>query len=66
MFDSTPLTPEEIVDQCRALTHALVELENLAAKDILTFVLAERLEHLHISLAAEDHNVNGGNIRGTL
>ena len=47
MFDSTPLTPEEIVDQCRALTHALIELENLAAKDILTFVLAERLEHLN-------------------
>ena len=53
MFDSTPLTPEEIVDQCRALTHALIELENLAAKDILTFVLAERLEHLNAVMLDE-------------
>lgn len=50
MFDATPLTLEEITEQCRALTHALLELENPTAKEILTFVLAERLDYLHVSL----------------
>ncbi len=66
MFDATPLTLEEVTDQCRALAHAVIELEDVTVKEILSFMLAERLEHLHISLAAEEHNVNGGNIRGTL
>lgn len=61
MFDATPLTLEEIADQCRALTHALIELENPTAKEILTFVLAERLEHLHVSLDVPFHNDNEGN-----
>lgn len=46
MFDSTPLTLEELTDQCRALIHAVVNLDNLQAREILCFVLAERLEHL--------------------
>ncbi|MCW2479977.1 hypothetical protein [Candidatus Symbiopectobacterium sp. NZEC135] len=55
MFDSTPLTSEEITDQCRALTHALIKLEDPAMKEVLTFMLAERLEHLNDSLDTVNH-----------
>ncbi|GKW28586.1 hypothetical protein PEC331060_17640 [Pectobacterium carotovorum subsp. carotovorum] len=47
MFDNTPLDLEEIIDQCRALAYALVELEQSQAKEVLTFVLSERLDCLH-------------------
>ncbi|MBP2847471.1 hypothetical protein J8655_18665 [Dickeya oryzae] len=47
MFDNTPLESEEALDQCRALAHAIVELNNPESKEILTFVLAERLENLY-------------------
>ena len=52
MFDATPLTVEEITDQCRALAHAVIELENPEVKEILSFMLAERLESLHVALDA--------------
>lgn len=52
MFDSTPLTLEEITEQCRALAHAVMELENATVKEILTFILAERLELLNTLLNA--------------
>ncbi|MBE5214387.1 hypothetical protein IG611_07370 [Pectobacterium sp. A535-S3-A17] len=47
MFDNTPLDLEEIIDQCRALAYALVELDQPQAKEVLTFVLSERLDCLH-------------------
>ncbi|MBA5200041.1 ash family protein [Pectobacterium aroidearum] len=47
MFDNTPLDLEEIIDQCRALAYALVELDQSQAKEVLTFVLSERLDCLH-------------------
>ncbi|MCA6952605.1 hypothetical protein [Pectobacterium polaris] len=47
MFDNTPLEPEEALDQCRALAYAIVELNHPESKEILTFVLAERLDNLH-------------------
>ncbi|WP_437214907.1 hypothetical protein [Pectobacterium sp. LFLA-215] len=47
MFDNTPLETEEALDQCRALAYAIVELDNPESKEILTFVLAERLDNLH-------------------
>lgn len=50
MFDTTPLSLDEITDQCRALTHAVIELDNPVAKEVLTFVLAERLELLAATL----------------
>ena len=50
MFDCTPLTLDELADQCRALTHAVIELDNPVAKEVLTFVLAERLELLAVTL----------------
>ncbi|MFJ5457607.1 hypothetical protein [Pectobacterium sp. CHL-2024] len=54
MFDSTPLTLDEIADQCRALTHAVIELDNPVAKEVLTFVLAERLELLAVTLQSPE------------
>ncbi|MFJ5349945.1 hypothetical protein [Pectobacterium parvum] len=54
MFDDTPLTPEELTDQCRALTHAVIELDNPMAKEVLLFVLAERLEVLSATLDTPD------------
>ncbi|GKW16327.1 hypothetical protein PEC301937_22760 [Pectobacterium carotovorum subsp. carotovorum] len=54
MFDSTPLTLDEIADQCRALTHAVIELDNPVAKEVLLFVLAERLEVLSATLDTPD------------
>ncbi|PWC12948.1 hypothetical protein [Brenneria corticis] len=47
MFDNTPLELEEVIDQCRALAYAIVELSNPEAKEILMFVLWERLDRLH-------------------
>ncbi|RRO02563.1 hypothetical protein [Pectobacterium aquaticum] len=46
MFDSTPLELEEIIDQCRALAYAVIELDEPKAKEILIFVLWERLDLL--------------------
>ncbi|MEE3649542.1 MULTISPECIES: hypothetical protein [unclassified Brenneria] len=37
---------EEIIDQCRALIYAVVELDEPKVKEILIFVLWERLELL--------------------
>ncbi|AIU90407.1 MULTISPECIES: hypothetical protein [Pectobacterium] len=54
MFDSTPLTLDEIADQCRALTHAVIELDNPVVKEVLTFVLAERLELLAVTLQSPE------------
>lgn len=47
MFDNTPLEQEELIDQCRALAYAIVELREPQAKEILMFILAERLDALH-------------------
>ncbi|MBN3340826.1 hypothetical protein H5A44_00060 [Pectobacterium brasiliense] len=47
MFDNTPLEQEEIIDQCRALIYAVIETKNPQAKEILTFILWERLDWLY-------------------
>ncbi|ULS51965.1 hypothetical protein [Pectobacterium carotovorum] len=47
MFDNTPLEQEEIIDQCRALIYAVIETKNPQAKEILTFILWERLDLLY-------------------
>ncbi|QZN94483.1 hypothetical protein [Symbiopectobacterium purcellii] len=47
MFDNAPLELEDLIDQCRALAYALVELDHPEAKDILTFVLSEHLDFLY-------------------
>ncbi|MBP2167951.1 hypothetical protein J2125_001143 [Erwinia toletana] len=50
MYDPTPLTIEEIIDQCRALAYAIVELHNPLAKELLTYILWERLNLLNETL----------------
>ncbi|MCW2475841.1 hypothetical protein [Candidatus Symbiopectobacterium sp. NZEC151] len=47
MFDNAPLELEDLIDQCRALAYALVELDHPEAKDILTIILSERLDFLY-------------------
>ncbi|WP_183096849.1 hypothetical protein [Brenneria goodwinii] len=54
MFDNTPLELEEIIDQCRALIYAVVEIENPQAKEILSFVLWERLDVLYRTYQTKD------------
>ncbi|MBA0169246.1 MULTISPECIES: hypothetical protein [Pectobacterium] len=54
MFDNTPLELEEIIDQCRALVYAVVELDEPKAKEILSFILWERLNTLHLVYQKED------------
>lgn len=52
MFDITQLTSEELSDQCRALVQSIIEVNSAEIKEILTFILAERFEHLRASLNA--------------
>ncbi|WP_167335185.1 hypothetical protein [Pectobacterium fontis] len=53
MFDNAPLELEEIIDQCRALIYAVVELDEPKAKEILSFILWERLNALYLSYQKE-------------
>ncbi|MCW2480248.1 hypothetical protein [Candidatus Symbiopectobacterium sp. NZEC135] len=53
MFDSTPLTVEEHVDHCRALAYAIIELDDPQAKELLNFILWERLNQLNGTLQTE-------------
>lgn len=53
MFDNTPLELEEIIDQCRALIYAVVEIDNPQVKEILSFVLWERLDFLYRTFHSE-------------
>ncbi|MBG6244565.1 hypothetical protein CS369_06785 [Candidatus Symbiopectobacterium sp. 'North America'] len=65
MFDATPLTLDEITDQCHALTHAVIELDDPVAKEVLTFVLAERLELLAITLQNPEGPETDSGVVGT-
>ncbi|MFP9443047.1 hypothetical protein [Pectobacterium brasiliense] len=68
MFDSTPLELEEIIDQCRALIYAVVELDEPKAKEILIFVLWERLDllfrtfHTPEVIPVDEGNSHGDNV----
>ncbi|MQB55888.1 hypothetical protein [Rahnella sp. RcJ3] len=50
LYDNTSLELEEIVDHCRALSYAIVSLDNPQAKDLLGYILCERLEVLYQTL----------------
>ncbi|MBX9445668.1 hypothetical protein [Dickeya chrysanthemi] len=47
MFDNTPLELDEIIDQCRALAYAAVNTDEPQAREILLFILQERIDHLY-------------------
>ncbi|ADM98130.1 Putative prophage protein [Dickeya dadantii 3937] len=53
MFDDTPLELDEIIDQCRALAYAAVNTDEPQAREILLFVLQERIDHLYRASQAE-------------
>lgn len=54
LFDNTELEPSELCDQCRALNYALIMLSNKMVKEVIAFVLCERIEMLKRSLYAPD------------
>lgn len=56
MYDPTPLTLEELIDQSRALVYAIIKLDDPLARELLTFTLWERLNQLDITLEAEALN----------
>ncbi|MEI7408123.1 hypothetical protein [Pectobacterium aroidearum] len=47
MFDNTPLELDEIIDQCRALAYAAVNTDDAQAREILLFILQERIDRLY-------------------
>ncbi|UAY98532.1 hypothetical protein KTF62_14905 [Dickeya dadantii] len=48
MFNDIPsLELDEALDQCRALAYALIELDQPEVREILIFILAERLNLLY-------------------
>jgi hypothetical protein len=59
LVDKTPLEPDELCDQCRALCLAITEICNPVAKEILNFVLLERLNLLNdvLAFSANDEDV---------
>ncbi len=54
LFDNTELEPSELCDQCRALNYALIMLSNKAVKEVIAFVLCERLEMIRNSLNSQN------------
>ena len=50
LFDFTELESDELCDQCIALNYALLTLHDEKIKDILAFILWERIEKLRWSL----------------
>ncbi|UUE12065.1 hypothetical protein NMX13_13745 [Dickeya zeae] len=57
MFDNTPLELDEIIDQCRALAYAAVNTDEPQAREILLFVLQERIDHLYRTSQKEAESV---------
>ncbi|EPB0879081.1 hypothetical protein ACRASO_000540 [Yersinia enterocolitica] len=55
MLDSPSLTLEEIVDHCHALVRAMLEITDLTTKELLLFILAERLDLLQLMLDEAPH-----------
>lgn len=53
MYDHTPLTPEELSDQCCALAFAIIRLEHPYAEELLMYVLWERINMLNTLLTTE-------------
>ncbi|WP_213992625.1 hypothetical protein [Sodalis sp. dw_96] len=53
MYDFAPLNVEEIVDHCRALAYAAVEIPHPVVKELLLYILSERLDLLDRTLDGE-------------
>lgn len=53
LIDKTPLTPEELIEQCCALAYSLQAVEHLPVKESLSFILLEKLEVLQERMLVE-------------
>ncbi|GKW44262.1 MULTISPECIES: hypothetical protein [Pectobacterium] len=47
MFDDTPLRPDELLDQCCALSYAVTAITHDQVREILAFVLHEKLRDFY-------------------
>ncbi|GAA0328136.1 hypothetical protein L9H26_08210 [Morganella psychrotolerans] len=47
MYDNTPPELDELIDQCRALIYAIVTLDSQQPKEILSFVLWQKMDMLY-------------------
>ncbi|MBK5144549.1 hypothetical protein I2494_12615 [Budviciaceae bacterium BWR-B9] len=50
LIDSTPKDPLELVEQCLALTCAVININEAAVKESLQFILHEKMEALFSAL----------------
>ncbi|MBK5142879.1 hypothetical protein I2494_03965 [Budviciaceae bacterium BWR-B9] len=53
LIDKTPLTSEELVEQCLALTYSLQAAEHTPVKESLSFILLEKLDTLLSLMSSE-------------
>ena len=54
LADTTLLETHELCDQCRALAFAITELTHPIARDILLWVLVERLDMLGLRFESQE------------
>ncbi|CND91011.1 putative prophage protein [Yersinia rohdei] len=47
MYDDTPRDLEELIDHCRALIYAIVTLDRVDAKEVLSLILWQQIDALH-------------------
>lgn len=62
MFDNTPLELDEIIDQCRALAYAALNITDWEVREILLFVLQERIDHLYRTRQAEPEDAEAHHV----
>lgn len=53
MVEHHTLTLEEVVDHCRALAYAIIEIPHPVVKELLIYILSERLELLNHTIDME-------------
>lgn len=57
LIDKTPLTSEELVEQCLALAYSLQVTEHAPVKESLSFILLEKLDILQSQISTEVNHV---------
>lgn len=53
MYDDTPREVEELIDHCRALIYAIVTLDRADAKEVLSLLLWQQIDALHVTYARD-------------
>ncbi|KAB7896016.1 hypothetical protein GA565_08455 [Rouxiella sp. S1S-2] len=54
MIDATPLTVEEILEQCQSLSQAIIEVTHPRTRESLIFILSEKIDDLTCLMSEED------------